>query len=52
MLVDIWHEDIDLDSDIFGESDHASGYYTDKEEEIEVEADEDDDWEDDVEEET
>jgi hypothetical protein len=52
MLVDIWHEDIDLDSDIFGESDHASGYYTDKEEEIEVEDDEDDDWEEVAEEES
>ncbi len=45
LLSDIWHEDIDLDSDIFGETDHLSGYYTDKEEEIEVEAEEDEEWE-------
>lgn len=38
MLVDIWHEDIELDDDIFGDSDHLSGYYTEFEEaEIEVE---------------
>jgi len=41
MLVDIWHEDIELDDDIFGESDHLSGYYTDfNEEEVEIEVDE------------
>lgn len=47
LLTDIWHEDIELDSDIFGETDHLAGYYTDKEEEIEVEVDDDDDeeWE-------
>lgn len=38
MLVDIWHEDIELDDDIFGDSDHLSGYYTEFEEaEIESE---------------
>jgi len=42
MLVDIWHEDIELDEDIFGESDHLAGYYTNVEEEIEVEIDDDD----------
>lgn len=47
LLTDIWHEDVELDSDIFGETDHLAGYYTDKEEEIEVEDDDDDDeeWE-------
>lgn len=45
LLSDIWHEDIDLDSDIFGETDQFSTYYTDKEEEIEVDDDEDDEWE-------
>jgi hypothetical protein len=45
LLSDIWHEDIDLDSDIFGETDQFSSYYTDKEEEIEVEDDEDEEWE-------
>lgn len=45
LLSDIWHEDIDLDSDIFGETDHLTGYYTDKEEEIEVEDDDDEEWE-------
>ncbi len=46
LLSDIWHEDIDLDSDIFGETDHLSGYYTDKEEvEVEVEAEEAEEWE-------
>jgi len=48
LLTDIWHEDIELDSDIFGETDHLSGYYTDKEEEIEIEVEDDDDdeeWE-------
>jgi len=45
LLSDIWHEDIDLDSDIFGEADHFSGYYTDKEEEIEVEVEKDEEWE-------
>ena len=42
MLVDIWHEDIELDEDIFGDSDHLSGYYADLEEEdVEIELDED-----------
>jgi hypothetical protein len=45
LLSDIWHEDIDLDSDIFGETDQYSSYYTDKEEEIEVEEDKDEEWE-------
>ncbi len=45
LLSDIWHEDIDLDSDIFGETDHLSGYYTDKEEEVEVEVEKDEEWE-------
>lgn len=45
LLSDIWHEDIDLDSDIFGETDQFSTYYTDKEVEIEVEDDEDEEWE-------
>jgi hypothetical protein len=46
LLADIWHEDIDLDSDIFGETDHSSGYYSDKEEpEVEVEAEEAEVWE-------
>ena len=40
MLVDIWHEDVELDDDIFGDSDHLQGYYTDLEDdEIEVEID-------------
>ena len=42
MLVDIWHEDIELDEDIFGDTDHLSGYYADTaEEEEEIEIDED-----------
>ena len=42
MLVDIWHEDIELDEDIFGDSDHLSGYYTDLEdEEVDIEMDDD-----------
>jgi len=42
MLVDIWHEDIELDEDIFGDSDHLSGYYADLEDEdVEIELDED-----------
>lgn len=45
LLSDIWHEDIDLDSEIFGGADQFSSYYTDKEEEIDVEDDEDDEWE-------
>ncbi|HLF31198.1 MAG TPA: DUF3545 family protein [Xanthomonadales bacterium] len=40
MLTDIWHEDIELDDDIFGETDHLSGYYANNVEEIEVEIDE------------
>ena len=45
LLSDIWHEDIDLDSDIFGERDSLFGYYTDKEEVIEVEPEDDEEWE-------
>jgi len=45
LLSDIWHEDIDLDSDIFGETDHLFGYYTDKEEVIEVDPEADEEWE-------
>jgi hypothetical protein len=41
MLVDIWHEDVELDDDIFGECDHLSGYYADCDEEEEIEIDED-----------
>ena len=41
MLVDIWHEDVELDDDIFGECDHLSGYYTNFDEEEEIEIDED-----------
>ena len=42
MLSDIWHEDVELDEDIFGESDHLAGYYTDVEEEVEeIEVDND-----------
>jgi len=42
MLVDIWHEDIELDEDIFGDSDHLSGYYADlDEEEVDMEIDDD-----------
>ncbi len=39
MLTDIWHEDIEIDEEIFGGSDQVSSYYTDLEvdEEIEVE---------------
>jgi hypothetical protein len=41
MLVDIWHEDIELDDDIFGNLDHLSGYYANyEEEEEEIEIDE------------
>ena len=40
MLTDIWHEDIELDDDIFGEADPRSGYYANTVEEIEVEIDE------------
>lgn len=32
LLTDIWHEDIELEEDIFGESDYLAGYYTDTEE--------------------
>jgi len=45
LLSDIWHEDIDLDLDIFGETDHLFGYYTDKEEVIEVEPEAEEVWE-------
>lgn len=45
LLSDIWHEDIDLDSDIFGETDHLFGYYTDKEEVIEAGPEEVEEWE-------
>ncbi len=41
MLADIWHEDIEIDEDIFGGADHLSGYYTDLEVEAEIEVDED-----------
>jgi len=42
MLVDIWHEDIELDEDIFGDLDHLSGYYADLDDEkVEIEIDED-----------
>jgi hypothetical protein len=41
MLTDIWHEDIEIDEEIFGGSDHLSGYYTDLEVEAEIEVDED-----------
>ena len=41
MLADIWHEDIEIDEDIFGGTDHLSGYYTDLEVEAEIEVDED-----------
>jgi hypothetical protein len=41
MLADIWHEDIEIDEEIFGGSDHLSGYYTDLEVEAEIEVDED-----------
>jgi hypothetical protein len=40
MLTDIWHEDIELDDDIFGETDHLSVYYANNAEEIEVEIEE------------
>jgi hypothetical protein len=40
MLTDIWHEDIELDDDIFGATDNSSGYYANNTEEIEVEIDE------------
>lgn len=47
LLTDIWHEDIELEADIFGESDHLAGYYTDtKQEEQPVEPDEDAEYED------
>lgn len=45
LLSDIWHEDIDLDSDIFGEADHLFGYYTDKEDVVEVEPEVAEEWE-------
>jgi hypothetical protein len=41
MLVDIWHEDVELDDDIFGECDHLSGYYADCDEDEEIEVDDD-----------
>ena len=47
LLADIWHEDIELEEDIFGESDHLAGYYTDTEDEEEpIEADEGVEYED------
>lgn len=47
LLSDIWHEDIELEEDIFGESDHLAGYYTDSdEEEIPAEPDEEVEFED------
>jgi len=45
LLSDIWHEDIDIDLDIFGETDHLFGYYTDKEEVIEIEPEAEEVWE-------
>ena len=36
MLSDIWHEDIELEDDIFGDSDHLAGYYADCDEPEEV----------------
>jgi len=46
LLSDIWHEDIELEEDIFGESDHLAGYYTDTEDEdVTVESDEEDEFE-------
>ena len=42
MLSDIWHEDVELDDDIFGDSDHLADYYTDVQVEVE-EIDEEDD---------
>lgn len=54
MLVDIWHEDIELDDDIFGNLDHLSGYYANfaekEEEEIEIDEELIDDDEEDFEE--
>ena len=42
MLVDIWHEDVEIDEDIFGDTDHLSGYYTESDDEVEeIEIDED-----------
>ena len=47
LLTDIWHEDIELEEDIFGESDHLAGYYTDSDDDdIPVEPDEDAEYED------
>lgn len=47
LLTDIWHEDIELEEDIFGESDHLAGYYTDSDDEEEpVEPDEDAEYDD------
>jgi len=51
MLSDIWHEDIELEDDIFGDSDHLAGYYADcdvQEEVIEIDEEveeEDEDFE-------
>jgi len=36
MLADIWHEDIELEDDIFGDLDHLAGYYADCEVQEEV----------------
>jgi hypothetical protein len=47
LLTDIWHEDIELEEDIFGESDHLAGYYTDSDEEdVPAESDEEVEYED------
>ena len=46
MITDIWHEDLELDEDIFGETDGMAGYYSSSREElteIEIEVDADDD---------
>ena len=46
LLADIWHEDIELDEDIFGERDRLAGYYTaSRDEAIDIDDDEDDDFE-------
>lgn len=34
MLADIWHEDIELDRDIFGETDNLDEYYTSSRDEV------------------
>jgi len=43
MLTDIWHEDIEIDDEIFGLSEQQSIYYTDiEQEDIELDVAEDD----------